>query len=111
VIPLVGDVLFDEEFVFSDGAIGQKWFVILADVGDDTDNVYVARATSKPKSQKIEDCHGDDFQPVYFLFAGETFKEDTWIQFDQILIFDFNRASEIKRSAWNKKTIKHSNHA
>lgn len=105
MIPIVGDVLFDKDFVFSDGQTGEKWFVILANVGDSTDNVYVARVTSNPKSDKIEGCHGDDFQPVYFLFSGKTFKDDTWVQFDQVLIFDFSKASQIKRSTWKKKQL------
>jgi hypothetical protein len=105
MIPIVGDVLFDKDFVFSDGQTGEKWFVILADVGDSTDNVYVARVTSVAKSDPIEGCHGDDFQPVYFLFSGKTFKKDTWVQFDQILIFDFSRASQIKRAIGKNKQL------
>ena len=87
MIPIVGDVLFDREFVFSDGQKGKKWFVILANVDDSTDNVYVARATSKEKSPRVEACHADDFKPVYFLPAGKTFEVDTWLQFDQVLIW------------------------
>ncbi len=105
MIPLVGDVLFDGEFVFSDGCIGEKWFVILADVGDSTSNVYVSRATSQKQSPKIQTCHEDDFQPVYFLPAGKTFKLDTWIQFDQVLIFDFTRATDLKNRSWQKKQL------
>jgi len=105
MIPVVGDVLFDEEFVFSDGKKGKKWFVVLADVGDDTSNIYVARATSKEKSPKVEACHLDDFEPVYFLPAGKTFKVDTWLQFDQVLIFDFSRAERLKRASFSNKQL------
>ena len=105
MIPIVGDVLFDNEFEFSDGCKGEKWFIILAYVGDDTDNIYVARVTSHEKSPKVEACHGDDFQPVYFLHSGKSFRVDTWIQFDQVLIFDFNRAACLKEFARHKKQL------
>ena len=105
MIPIVGDVLFDKEFIFSDGTKGEKWFVILADVGDSTNNVYVARVTSKEKSPKVEACYNDDFEPVYFLSAGKTFALDTWVQFDQVLIFDFDRAERLKKNSNQKKQL------
>lgn len=105
MIPVVGDVLFDTDFMCQDGTIHGKWFVILAEVGDDTSNVYVARTTSKGKSDKVEACHHTEFGPVYFLSAGKTFKLDTWIQFDQVLIFDFSRAERLKEAANNKKQL------
>jgi hypothetical protein len=105
MIPLAGDVIFDPEFVFSDGKKGPKLFVILANIGDDTNNVYVARATSVKKSPKVEGCHLDDFDPVYFLPAGKTFEKDTWIQFDQVLMYEFDRADKLKKRARNKMQL------
>jgi hypothetical protein len=37
--------------------------------------------------------------------AGETFKKPTWVQFDQVLIFDFKKASKIKKASWRKKQL------
>ena len=105
MIPVVGDVLFDGEFVFRDGQTGKKWFIILADIGDDTDNIYVARTTTKEKSPKVEACYTDDFEPVYFLEAGNTFRADTWVQFDQVLMFDFSRAERLKKESHQKKQL------
>lgn len=105
MIPVVGDVLFDNNFTFNDGRKGEKWFIILANVGDDTNNVYVARVTSQQKSPLVQDCYPSEFNPVYFLKAGVIFKKNTWVQFDQVLIFDFERASEIKKKSWTKKLL------
>jgi hypothetical protein len=105
MIPLVGDVLYDDSYLFTDGQIGKKLFIILADVDDDTNNVYVARCTSKEKSPRVEMCHLDGFEPTYFLEAGETFPKDTWVQFDQVVIFSFDKAETLKKSFTKKKQL------
>ena len=86
MIPLPGFFYFDPNFIFHDGEIGRKLFVVLIDNIDDNNYVLVARTTTKPKSDRVYGCHTrTEWESVFFIPAIDgTFNEDTWVQFDYL---------------------------
>ena len=93
-VALPGEVYFDPAFVFHDGQVGEKLFVVLCDSPLDPNAVVVARTTSVNKGEyvvgvessgEMEGCHSGAFVPNYFLPAPQNkFTKNTWLLFDDI---------------------------
>jgi hypothetical protein len=80
----VGKVYFDPNFQFSDGAVGEKLFVVL---GKDNDFYTVAKTTSQQHERTVTPgCQGAEsnfhswFIPVT---NGRLFLVDTWVCLDE----------------------------
>lgn len=76
-------VYFDPEFVYQDGTIGKKYFVVLCESPLDTNEVVAVRTTSKPKSDPTYGCHSESRLQNFFLpCVARVFPKDTWIVLD-----------------------------
>lgn len=101
-LPLPGYVYFDPSFTFHDGEIGRKLFVVLGDCPRVDKRVFVARTTSKPKSDKAYGCYPNVNPPCFFLPVDQTGLDiDTWVLFDYVNTYEYsdfnswNRISEL----------------
>ncbi len=84
-----GSVLFDSQFRFSDGTLGQKILVLL---NDGTAGVYVViKTTSKDKHKRRGfGCQTQDRYPNFYLPAGKCcLRGESWLMLDQF--FEFHR--------------------
>ncbi len=93
---MLGNVFVHEKFIFDDGTIGKKRFIVTAVTGDclndDPSSVilHVVRTTSQAGNDKFrpsaKGCYNDS-RNVYKLDPNELkmFEIDTWIQFE---VFD-----------------------
>lgn len=82
-----GTIIFDNEFIFSDGSKGKKILVVL---NDGCEGYYIiVKTTSKGAFKGINyGCQSNDRYPNFFLPAGSCcLKENTWIQLDQFFEF------------------------
>ncbi len=97
--PLPGFVYFDKDFIFPDGDIKEKLFVVLRDSPKNEANVLVARTTSKSKSESSYGCHSPSkFETVFFVPQEDgIFHEDTWVLFDYLSEYDQDHLSRWKR--------------
>lgn len=83
-----GTVLHDPQFVFKDGEVGNKLFIVL---NDGSAGYYVtARSTSNPMSKSdTPGCHLGDRQPNFFIPKSVSgLKKDTWVCLDDFYDFD-----------------------
>lgn len=89
MIPLSGFVYFDKEFIFEDGDVGEKLFVILCPSPCHKDCVLVARTTSQPKASEDYGCHSlNENGNVFFISPEDSgFDDPTWIQFDYVMMY------------------------
>lgn len=84
-----GTVLFDAQFRFSDGTLGQKILVLL---NDGTDGVYVViKTTSKDKHKRRKfGCQTSDRYPNFYVPSGKCcLRGESWLMLDQF--FEFHR--------------------
>lgn len=85
----IGEFFFDTAFVFADGVVGEKLFIVLA--RSKADNFIVARTTSNPQRKSfIFGCHNDEPDPNFCIpkIAGSPFDEHTWVNLDYLSEFD-----------------------
>lgn len=85
----IGEFFFDPAFVFADGVVGEKLFVVLA--RSKADNFIVARTTSNPQRKSfIYGCHNDEPDPNFFIpkTTSSPFHEHTWVNLDYLSEFD-----------------------
>ena len=85
----LGTILHDGEFQYDDGTTGNKLAIIVSNFGK---NFLAVKTTSQQhRKSKARGCQINDKPPNYFLPKNSTwFKEDTWIQVDEIFELDFN---------------------
>lgn len=83
-----GSILHDPQFVFKDGEVGNKLFIVL---NDGSAGFYVTvRTTSNPRNKSHDPgCHLGDWQPNFFVpEAAACLRTDTWICLDDFYEFD-----------------------
>ena len=95
---LAGEVYFDEDFEFLDGAKGKKLFVVLCDSPYVNDVVIVVKTTSQHKdaaiygeesSSRKRGCASTAFRPNFFQPVSDaTFEEDTWVLLEEFYEYD-----------------------
>lgn len=99
-----GSVLFDTQFKFSDGTLGQKLLVVL---NDGLAGVYVVlKTTSKDKHKgRNFGCQSRDRYPNFYIPQGQCcLRGESWIMLDQF--FEFRREDLLtKRFAGQMKTL------
>lgn len=85
----IGEFFFDPAFVFADGIVGEKLFIVLA--RSKADNFIVARTTSNPQRKSFQyGCHNDEPDPNFCIpkTASSPFNEHTWVNLDYLSEFD-----------------------
>jgi hypothetical protein len=85
----IGEFFFDPAFMFADGVVGEKLFIVLA--RSKADNFIVARTTSNPQRKSFHyGCHNDEPDPNFCVpkTAGSPFNEHTWVNLDYLSEFD-----------------------
>ena len=98
-----GDIVYIENFQFSDGTIGKKLAVILHDGRISTPYLLV-KTTSNPKRYSGVNPGCSVEKKVFFIPQGKDgLHTDTYVQLDDIIPFD---AIEMVRGHWSK-TIKY----
>lgn len=92
-----GTVLFDKQFKFKDGKVGEKLVVVLTD-GTCGDYLTV-KTTSKQRSKnKKAGCQTNDFPPNYYLPANSCgFKGESWILLEEVYELDLNAILQKKK--------------
>ncbi|MCB1144055.1 MAG: hypothetical protein KDK54_17530 [Leptospiraceae bacterium] len=88
-MPLVGEIFFDKGFVFSDGDVGQKLFVVIY-ANPSLDLYLVLKTTSQQKRYPTVNsigCHSKKL--VYFLPSTiyKSLDRDTFIQLGEIFSY------------------------
>ncbi len=82
-----GTLLFDRNFIYSDGTVGEKILVILND--GEIGKYVVVKTTSKGIHKgNIFGCQSSDRYPNFFLPLHSTcLRKDTWVGLDQFFEF------------------------
>lgn len=95
----IGDIFFDPAFVFADGNVGEKLFIVLA--RSKADNFIVARTTSNPQRKSRDyGCHNDEPDPTFSIPIGANgpFDLHTWVNLDYLSEFDsYTLSSQVQK--------------
>ena len=85
-----GAIFFDEEFVFHDGEVSQKLFVVL---GSQNGSALVAKTTSRNRRYTNDyGCQTSNRYPAFFLPRGCCcFQEHTWVCLSEFYEFTSSR--------------------
>ncbi|HNF57872.1 MAG TPA: hypothetical protein PLI49_26775 [Leptospiraceae bacterium] len=88
-MPLVGEIFFDKGFVFSDGEVGEKLFVIIY-ANPNLDLYLVLKTTSQKKRYPTVNSIGCHSKKLVYFLPSTVYKaldRDTFIQLGEIFSY------------------------
>ena len=98
-----GSVFYDPQFLFHDGELGQKLFVLLND-GQDGSFLTVLTTTKQKGKSGVAGCHAAQFPANFHFPAGSDFPNHTWLLLDEIYEFiGYELGQKIKKSLISQK--------
>lgn len=86
-----GTVLFDKQFRFNDGTIGQKLIVLLTDGNGECPYLVIKTTSKQKRKQQIQGCNPSDLPHNFYIPANTSgFKGETWLLLEEVYPITLN---------------------